>query len=185
MSTQMELVETSLPGVVLVQSPVHVDERGFFAEAFRADRFAALGLPTHFVQDNHSRSARGVLRGLHYQLEQPQGKLIRVVRGRIFDVAVDLRRSSPSFGHWFGVTLEAGDGRQLFVPPGFAHGYLALEDADIMYKCTTLYHRASDAGVRFDDTAIGIDWPIRDGEPPILSPRDQHAPALADAQVFD
>ena len=168
----MKVVETSLPDVLLVDSPVHGDSRGFFTEVFHADKFAALGLPTSWTQDNHSRSAKGILRGLHFQLEQPQGKLVRAVTGSIFDVAVDLRRSSPCFGQWVGVTLNEGDGRQLWVPPGFAHGFLVLsESADVAYKCTTLYNAKSDQGIAWNDSAVGIDWPLH-GASPLLSAKD-------------
>ena len=180
----MKVVETSLPDVLLVDSPVHGDSRGFFTEVFHADKFAALGLPTSWTQDNHSRSAKGILRGLHFQLEQPQGKLVRAVTGSIFDVAVDLRRSSPCFGQWVGVTLNAGDGRQLWVPPGFAHGFLVLsESADVAYKCTTLYDAKSDRGIAWNDSAVGIDWPLH-GASPLLSAKDAVAPLLASAEVF-
>ena len=180
----MKVVETSLPDVLLVDSPVHGDSRGFFTEVFHADKFAALGLPTSWTQDNHSRSAKGILRGLHFQLEQPQGKLVRAVTGSIFDVAVDLRRSSPCFGQWVGVILNEGDGRQLWVPPGFAHGFLVLsESADVAYKCTTLYDAKSDRGIAWNDSAVGIDWPLH-GASPSLSAKDAVAPLLASAEVF-
>ena len=160
---------TALPGVVVVDSQVHGDERGFFVEIFHEERFADLGLPTHFAQDSHSRSTRHVLRGLHFQLQNPQGKLVRAVTGAIFDVAVDIRRSSPNFGKWIGVTLEAGDGRQLWIPPGFAHGFYVLSDsADVSYKCTTVYHAESNRSIRWDDPSIAIRWPIATGTTPIL-----------------
>ena len=170
---------TDLPDVVVVRSPVHGDSRGFFMEVFHGERFAELGLPTHFAQDSHSRSTRRVLRGLHFQLEQPQGKLVRAVTGSIFDVAVDLRRSSPNYGKWTGVTLEAGDGRQLWIPPGFAHGFLVLSDsADVSYKCTTVYHPQSNSGIRWDDPDIGVRWPLASGEVPLLSAKDAEAPSF-------
>jgi len=176
---------TSLPGVAVVRSPVYGDTRGFFTEVFHADRFAAIGLPTSFAQDNHSRSARHVLRGLHFQLEQPQGKLVRPVSGAIFDVAVDLRESSPHFREWCGVTLEAGDGRQLWIPPGFGHGFLVLSDtADVTYKCTAVYHPQSNRAIRWDDPEIGVRWPIEAGESPILSDADAGAPLLARSPCF-
>jgi dTDP-4-dehydrorhamnose 3,5-epimerase len=176
--------ETTLPGVLLVESPVHGDSRGFFTEVFHADKFAAIGLPTTWVQDNHSRSAGGILRGLHFQLEQPQGKLVRAVTGAIYDVAVDVRRSSPHFGKWVGVTLREGDGRQLWVPPGFAHGFYVLSaSADVAYKCTTLYHPASDRSVAWNDPTIGIEWPL-EGATPSLSAKDAAAPLLASAELF-
>jgi len=180
----VKAVPTTLPGVLLVEAPVHGDSRGFFTEVFHAEKFAAIGLPTAWAQDNHSRSARGILRGLHYQLDQPQGKLVRTVTGSIFDVAVDIRRSSSHYGHWFGVTLQAGDGRQLYVPPGFAHGFLVLSDiADVSYKCTTLYHAAADRGIAWNDPAIGVEWPLQ-GDTPLLSAKDAVAPLLANAEGY-
>jgi dTDP-4-dehydrorhamnose 3,5-epimerase len=177
---------TALPGVLVVQSPVHADARGFFTEVFHEQRFAELGLPTHFAQDNHSRSSRRVLRGLHYQLENPQGKLVRTVSGSIFDVAVDIRRSSPHFRKWVGVTLDAREGRQLWIPPGFAHGFLVLSDcADVSYKCTTPYHAASNSYIRWDDPEIGVAWPLEAGVAPILSANDASASLLSSSRVFD
>ena len=177
---------TALPGVVIVQSPVHVDGRGFFTEVFHEQQFAKLGLPTAFAQDNHSRSARHVLRGLHFQRENPQGKLVRAVNGTIFDVAVDVRRSSPHFRRWIGVTLDAREGRQLWIPPGFAHGFLVVsEQADVSYKCTTPYDAASNCYIRWDDPEIGVAWPLPFGAAPILSPSDASAPPLSSARVFD
>ena len=171
---------TELPDVLVVRSLVHPDARGFFMEVFHEDRFRDLGLPTHFSQDSHSRSTRNVLRGLHFQLENPQGKLVRPVNGAIFDVAVDLRRSSAYLGKWVGVTLEAGDGRQLWIPPGFAHGFLVLsESADVTYKCTTVYHPESNRSIRWNDRDIGIQWPTTRGESPVLSPKDAEAPGFA------
>jgi dTDP-4-dehydrorhamnose 3,5-epimerase len=176
--------ETALPGVLLVESPVHGDSRGSFTEVFHAEKFAAIGLPTTWVQDNHSRSAGGILRGLHYQLEQPQGKLVRAVTGAIYDVAVDVRRSSPHFGKWVGVTLREGDGRQLWIPPGFAHGFFVLsQSADVAYKCTTLYHAGSDRSLAWNDPTIGIEWPL-EGATPSLSAKDAAAPLLANAELF-
>jgi dTDP-4-dehydrorhamnose 3,5-epimerase len=177
---------TALPGVVVVRSPVYVDSRGFFTEVFHEDRFASIGLPVSFAQDNHSRSVRHVLRGLHFQLEHPQGKLVRPVSGTIFDVAVDLRRSSPHFREWVGVMLEAGDGRQLWIPPGFGHGFLVLSDvADVTYKCTTVYHPQSNRVIRWDDPEIGIDWPIHAGMTPILSDADATALFLAGSPCYE
>jgi dTDP-4-dehydrorhamnose 3,5-epimerase len=176
---------TELPGVLIIEGPVYSDSRGFFTEVFHEERFAELGLPRHFPQDNHSRSTKHVLRGLHFQLENPQGKLVRPVTGQIFDVAVDLRRSSPTFAKWTGVTLSAGDGRQLWIPPGFGHGFLALSDvADVCYKCTTVYHPASNSTVRWDDPEIGVDWPLDDGVTPILSDTDATAPFLSFVRSF-
>ena len=181
----MKVHATELPGVVLIESPVYGDERGFFTETFHEDRFRELGLPRQFAQDNHSRSARHVLRGLHFQLENPQGKLVRPVSGTIFDVAVDLRRSSPTFARWTSVTLTAGDGRQLWMPPGFAHGFLVLSDvADVCYKCTTVYDAKSNSAVRWDDPDIGIEWPLAAGIRPVLSAADAAAPLLSATPCF-
>lgn len=182
----MIVEDTGLSGVLIVRAPVHADPRGFFTEVFHADRFAAIGLPADFVQDNHSRSTRHVLRGLHYQIGTPQGKLVRPVCGAIFDVAVDLRRSSPAFRRWVGVTLEAGDGRQLWIPPGFAHGFLVLsESADVSYKCTSLYDAASNRAIRWNDGEIAIRWPLPAGVEPILSAADSDAPSLSAAECFE
>jgi dTDP-4-dehydrorhamnose 3,5-epimerase len=170
--------DTSLPGVVIVESRVFDDARGFFMESFNARDFAEAGLPTHFVQDNHSRSTRGVLRGLHYQHPSWQGKLVRALVGTIFDVAVDIRRESAHFGQWFGIELSAENKKQLYVPPGFAHGFCVLSDvAEMSYKCTALYEPKEDAGVLWNDPDIGIEWPIQD---PLLSPKDEAAPRLQD-----
>jgi dTDP-4-dehydrorhamnose 3,5-epimerase len=175
--------DTPLPGVQLIEPKVFGDDRGFFLESWNAAAFAAAGLDLSFVQDNHSRSARGVLRGLHYQIVEPQGKLVRVVSGAVFDVAVDIRRSSPHFGRWTGAELSADNKRMLWVPPGFAHGFIVLsETADFLYKCTTLYAPAHERSIAWDDPAIGVDWPL-DGAP-TLSAKDAGAPRLADAEVF-
>jgi dTDP-4-dehydrorhamnose 3,5-epimerase len=180
----MNVIETALPGVKLIEPKVFGDDRGFFLESWNAATFAAAGLDLAFVQDNHSRSARGVLRGLHYQLANPQGKLVRVTQGAVFDVAVDIRRSSPHFGQWIGYELSDANKRMLYVPPGFAHGFVVLSDsADFLYKCTALYDPVSDRGIRFDDPAIGIAWPDT-GVTPQLSGKDAVAPLLADAEVF-
>ncbi|NBP95452.1 MAG: dTDP-4-dehydrorhamnose 3,5-epimerase [Gammaproteobacteria bacterium] len=174
----MNVIDTSLPGVVIVESRVFDDARGFFMESFNARDFAEAGLPTHFVQDNHSRSTRGVLRGLHYQHPTWQGKLVRALVGTIFDVAVDIRRESAHFGQWFGIELSAENKKQLYVPPGFAHGFCVLSDvAEMSYKCTALYEPKEDAGVLWNDPDIGIEWPIQD---PLLSPKDEAAPRLKD-----
>lgn len=180
----MQIVETALPGVLIIEPKVFGDARGFFLESWNRQSIADAGLHLDFVQDNHSRSARGVLRGLHYQLENPQGKLVRVTQGAVFDVAVDIRRSSPNFGRWVGVELSAENHRMLWVPPGFAHGFLVLsETADFLYKCTSLYHPPSDRGIRWDDPEIGILWPDV-GVAPLLSGKDAIAPHLADAEIF-
>ena len=180
----MKVTETALPGVKLIEPRVFGDDRGFFLESWNAATFAAAGLDVGFVQDNHSRSARGVLRGLHYQWGTPQGKLVRVTAGAVFDVAVDIRRSSPHFGRWVGYELSDANKRMLWVPPGFAHGFLVLSDtADFLYKCTTTYDAPNDRGIRWDDPAIGIAWPDT-GIAPQLSGKDEIAPLLADAEVF-
>lgn len=180
----MELIETSLSGVLIIQPRVFGDDRGFFLESWNAETFRAAGLDLEFVQDNHSRSAKGVLRGLHYQQPEPQGKLVRVTAGRAFDVAVDIRRSSPTFGQWTGVELSAANKRQFWIPPGFAHGFLSLEDGtDFLYKCTAFYRPAFDHSIRWDDPEIGIDWPL-EGITPLLSAKDLAAKPLADAEVF-
>ncbi len=181
----MNALTLELEGLVVLEPRVFADERGCFFESFNADRFAALtGVTTPFVQDNHSVSARGVVRGLHYQLPpHAQGKLVRVVRGAIFDVAVDIRRGSASFGRWAGVELTAANRRQLWVPPGFAHGFLALEeDTEVLYKTTALWDAPSERAILWNDPALGIDWPL--GTAPIVSAKDQAAVPLAAAATF-
>ncbi len=174
----MKITPTRLPEVLLIEPDVFGDARGFFMESWHRRRFAAAGLDVDFVQDNHSRSGAGVLRGLHYQLEQPQGKLVRVVAGAVFDVAVDIRRGSPSFGQWTGEILSEENFRMLYVPPGFAHGFCVLsERADFLYKCTDYYNPGDEYGIAWDDPAIGIDWP---GGPYILSDKDRANRSLAD-----
>ncbi|MCC6245417.1 MAG: dTDP-4-dehydrorhamnose 3,5-epimerase [Gemmatimonadaceae bacterium] len=181
----MTVEPTSLPGVVIVTSPVYHDERGSFAEVFHAARFANASLPTAFVQDNHSHSTRHVLRGLHYQVGTPQGKLVRAVTGTIFDVAVDLRRASPTFGQWFGTTLSEGDGRQLWIPEGCAHGFLVLSaSANVSYKCTALYDARLERALHWNDETIGVRWPIPLGNAPVVSEKDARAPMFSDAVVF-
>jgi len=179
----MKVSDTELPGVRLIEPRVFGDDRGFFLETWNAASFAAAGLDVAFVQDNHSRSQRGVLRGLHYQVVAPQGKLVRVTAGAVFDVAVDLRRSSPHFGRWTGHELSAANKAMLWIPPGFAHGFLVLSDeADFLYKCTALYAPEHDRALRWDDPALAIDWPL--DRPPLLSAKDAAAPLLADAEGF-
>lgn len=180
----MKVVDTALPGVKLIEPAIFGDDRGFFLESWNARRFAEAGIAVDFVQDNHSRSARNVLRGLHYQIVAPQGKLVRVTVGAVFDVAVDLRRSSPAFGRWVGYELSADNKRMLWVPPGFAHGFVVLsESADFLYKCTTFYAPADERSLAWNDPAIGIDWHL-DGQHPLLSTKDAAAPFFADAEVF-
>ena len=179
----MQVIATRLPDVLLLAPKVFGDARGFFMESWNRQTFADLGLDLDFVQDNHSRSARGVLRGLHYQLNQPQGKLVRVTSGAVFDVAVDLRRSSPNFGQWTGHELSADNQHMLWVPPGFAHGFLVLsESADFLYKTTAYYAPQWDCGIRWDDPEIGVQWPLH--EAPTLSAKDQVLPRFRDAETF-
>ncbi len=182
----MKVIETPLSGLLVVEPKVFGDARGFFFESFNERAFReATGVTLPFVQDNHSRSARGVLRGLHYQVVRPQGKLVRCVSGEVFDVAVDLRRSSPTFGRWYGCRLDAASHRQLWIPPGFAHGFVVLSDtADFLYKTTEYWYPEHDRALAWDDPRIGIDWPL-DGARPTLAAKDAAAPRLADAQVYD
>lgn len=173
----MNIIPTSLPGVVVFEPKVFGDHRGFFLETFRDRLLAEAGIDKTFVQDNHSRSSRGVLRGLHYQLIQPQGKLVRVARGKVFDVAVDVRKGSPHFGEWYGTVLDDESLRMMYVPPGFAHGFVVLsETADFIYKCTDYYHPQSEQGILWNDPDIGIEWPISDVS---LSEKDSNNPTLA------
>jgi dTDP-4-dehydrorhamnose 3,5-epimerase len=182
----MEFVATSIPDVILVRPKVFGDERGFFLETFRADLFAAAGIRAAFVQDNHSGSQRGVLRGLHYQMRQTQGKLVRVVRGEIFDVAVDIRRSSPTFGKWAGVALSAEEKQMLWVPPGFAHGFYVLSEwAEIVYKATDYYAPEWECSLLWNDPALGIRWPLVEGRPPAVSAKDAAGKRLAETPLFE
>ncbi len=180
----MKVVETSIPNVLIIEPKVFGDERGFFYESFNAAAFeAATGLKRQFVQDNHSKSQRGVLRGLHYQIQQPQGKLVRVVAGEVFDVAVDLRKSSPSFGRWFGTHLSAQNQRQLWIPEGFAHGFVVLsESAEFLYKTTDYYAPEHERSLLWNDPELGIQWPF--DEAPQLSAKDQAGKLLRDAELF-
>ena len=182
----MKVTETVLPGLLLIEPKVFGDARGFFFESYNARSFAEqTGITESFVQDNHSKSARGVLRGLHYQIEQPQGKLVRVTQGEVFDVAVDLRKSSPHFGQWFGCHLSADNKHQLWIPAGFGHGFLVLsEHAEFLYKTTSYYAPQHERCIAWNDPDIGIQWPQVDGGP-LLSAKDQVGSALAQAQVFE
>lgn len=174
----MNVVETRLPGVLLIESRIFRDDRGHFQELWQRDRYAEAGLPGRFVQDNLSYSTRGVLRGLHYQHPTAQGKLVAVLRGAIFDVAVDLRPGSPHFGHWVGEHLEAGQGRQIYIPEGFAHGFaVTADEALVLYKCTNLYNPQEEGSILWNDPALGIAWPVSD---PILSSKDREAPRLSE-----
>ena len=179
----MKVVRTAIPDVCIVEPRVFGDARGFFMESWNARMLAEAGIEATFVQDNHSRSRRGVLRGLHYQIAHPQGKLVRVVAGEVFDVAVDLRRSSPTFGRWVGVTLSEENKRMLWVPAGFAHGFLVRSDsADFLYKATDYYHPEHERTLAWNDADVGIEWPL-EGEPQ-LAAKDATGARLADAEVF-
>lgn len=174
----MRFVAANIPGVVLVEPDVHRDQRGFFLETFHAEKYRAGGIGGPFVQDNHSQSVRGTLRGLHLQRTRLQGKLVRVIEGEIYDVAVDVRRGSPTFGRWAAATLSATNFHQWYVPPGFAHGFCVLSEiAQVEYKCTALYEPPDEIGIAWNDPALGIPWPIAE---PLLSNRDQRHPSLAE-----
>ena len=176
---------TTLRDVIRIVPDVHRDDRGYFLEMWRKNRFEAAGIDAGFVQENLSYSVRGTLRGLHYQVEKPQGRLVRVVHGEVFDVAVDLRRSSPDFGRWSGEVLSVENQHQVWIPPGFAHGFLVLSDtAAFQYNCTEYYAPEYDRGIRWDDPDIGIEWPLADDLPLLLSDKDRSAPALADAETY-
>jgi dTDP-4-dehydrorhamnose 3,5-epimerase len=176
----MNVIPTDHPEVLIIEPDVFPDARGFFMESFHAAKYHAQGLPESFVQDNHSRSSRGVLRGLHYQLEHPQGKLVRVVTGEVFDVAVDIRSGSPFFGQWVGALLSEENQRQIYIPPGFAHGFCTLsEQADFLYKCTDYYAPGDEYGIAWDDPAIGIEWPAMEYA---LSDKDRCNPRLNEAE---
>ncbi len=178
----MKVTQTELPGVLLLEPPRFGDDRGFFMEVFHARKYAEAGITGPFVQDNFSRSVKGTLRGLHFQEPHPQGKLVQVLAGAVFDVAVDIRRGSPHFGRWVGVELSADNRRQLWVPPGFAHGFCVLsERADFHYKCTDFYQPASERGIAWNDPDLGIAWPVT---APLLSAKDAVAPRLQDAPLL-
>ena len=180
----MQVLPTSIPDVMIVEPKVFGDERGFFLESWNARAFAEAGIDAQFVQDNHSCSAKGVLRGLHYQVDPAQGKLVRVVAGSVFDVAVDLRKASATFGKWVGVTLSAANRRMLWIPPGFAHGFLALEDGtEFLYKCTNFYTPSAEHCLMWNDPAIGVEWPL-EGLTPLVSTKDSTARPLAGAEIF-
>jgi dTDP-4-dehydrorhamnose 3,5-epimerase len=180
----MKIIETALPGVLIIEPRVFGDARGFFMETWNAQAFRKAGLDVQFVQDNHSRSQKGVLRGLHFQNPSPQGKLVRVAQGAVFDVAVDLRASSPTFGKWVGVELSAANKRMFWVPEGFAHGFLTLEDdTDFLYKCTAPYAPEAEHTLAWDDPAVGIEWPAI-GMAPIISDKDARGLSLANVLVF-
>lgn len=181
----MKLLPTHIPDVLIVEPDVFSDDRGFFMETWHAAKFSVASIDVPFVQDNHSRSRQGVLRGLHYQLQRPQGKLVRCVVGTVFDVAVDLRRSSPTFGQWVGEILSAENRRQLWVPVGFAHGFLVTSEvADVLYKCTDFYDPASERALVWNDPQVGIGWPLPKGVDVLLSPKDAAGLKLSDAECY-
>jgi len=182
----MQFTNTKLSGVILIKPKIFEDERGFFLESYRKDSFSEAGIQVDFVQDNHSASTKGVLRGLHYQIRQPQGKLIRVIVGEVFDVTVDLRRSSPTFGDWAGINLSAAARNLLWVPPGFAHGfYVMTEKAEILYKATDYYAPQWERSLSWNDPALGINWPILNDELPILSAKDAQGSLLSNAETYE
>lgn len=181
----MKFIPTSLPGVLLIEPQVRQDQRGFFLESYQKQHFSEAGIPVDFVQDNHSKSCQGVLRGLHYQIKQAQGKLLRVVVGEIFDVAVDLRRRSPTFGKWFGVYLSAESKQMLWVPPGFAHGfYVTSAEAELLYKASDYYAPQWERTILWNDPQVNIRWPLI-AEMPILSPKDEAGSPFSGAEVYE
>ena len=181
----MKVVNTSIPEVKIIETQVFGDERGFFMETFRASIMDELTGGKPFVQDNHSKSAQGILRGLHYQMQQTQGKLVRVVQGTVFDVAVDMRKNSATFGQWVGEVLSAENKKQLWVPEGFAHGfYVMTESAEFVYKCTDYYAPEFDRSLKWDDPEVGIDWPLVDGKQPLVSEKDENGKSFAEADTF-
>jgi dTDP-4-dehydrorhamnose 3,5-epimerase len=181
----MKVIETALPGVLILEPRVFGDARGFFLESWNEQTFASAGLDMKFVQDNHSMSSQGTLRGLHFQLQRTQGKLVRVTAGEVFDVAVDLRRSSPQFGKWVGVTLSSDNKRMLWIPEGFAHGfYVTSPTAEFQYKCTNYYDPSSERTLVWNDPAVDIRWPIAQDSTPLLSTKDQQGRLLKDLEVF-
>lgn len=181
----MKFFPTKIPDVIIIKPNIFKDDRGFFMESYQKQAFTQAGIPYEFVQDNHSSSQIFTLRGLHYQVTQTQGKLVRAVVGEVFDVAVDLRRSSPFFGKWVSARLSAENKHQMWIPPGFGHGFLALsERADVLYKATDYYHKEGERSIRWDDPDLAIDWPIPEGEEPLISTKDANAPLLQEAEVF-
>ena len=180
----MRFLPSEIPEVLLIEPQVFGDSRGFFMETWHAEKFAAAGLDLNFVQDNHSKSVQGTLRGLHYQIEKPQGKLVRVISGEVFDVAVDLRKSSPTFGRWIGDILSAENKKMLWVPPGFGHGFYVLSpEAEFVYKCTELYAPEHERCIRWDDPELGISWPLL-AQAPLLSAKDLAGVSLAAAELY-
>ncbi len=182
----MKFERTDIPGVIMVMPEVRGDERGFFMETYRSDQLAEAGIAGPFVQDNHSGSQQGILRGLHYQIRHAQGKLVRVVSGEIFDVAVDLRRGSPTFGHWLGMNLSANNKKQIWIPPGFAHGFYVLSEwAEVVYKATDYYTPAWERCLLWNDPILDIKWPLLNEMAPILSEKDSCGKPLSEIEVFD
>lgn len=182
----MKFSPTNIPDVIRIEPKVFEDDRGFFMETFQAGEFRTAGIPTTFVQDNHSRSRQGVLRGLHYQIRQAQGKLVRVVLGEVFDVAVDLRKKSPTFGRWVSTRMSSENKLELWIPAGFAHGFYVLSQwAEIIYKVTIPYAPEWERTLRWDDPQVGIEWPLLEGYPPILSPKDASGRPLSQAEVYE
>ncbi|MBZ6387066.1 MULTISPECIES: dTDP-4-dehydrorhamnose 3,5-epimerase [Pantoea] len=182
----MKVINTDIADVKIIEPAVFGDERGFFMETWQQKKFEELVCPRQFVQDNHSKSAKGILRGMHYQTENTQGKLVRVIAGEVYDVAVDMRRSSPTFGKWVGVILSAENKRQLWVPEGFAHGfYVTSESAEFVYKCTNYYNPAAEHSLLWNDDSIGIEWPIANGEVPLLSAKDKEGKSFQSAVYFN
>jgi len=182
----MAFERTDIPDLLIFQPAVFGDERGFFLETFRADVFARLGIAATFVQDNHSGSRQGILRGLHYQIRQGQGKLVRAIAGKIFDVAVDLRRNSSTFGRWVGVVLSAENKQQVWIPMGFAHGFYVLSEwAELVYKTTDYYAPEWERTLQWNDPAVGIEWPLLNGQAPVLSEKDSHGKLLSEAELFE
>ena len=184
--SSMKFTRLTIPDVILVEPDVFGDERGFFMESWHKKKFEEGGIDTDFVQDNHSRSGQFILRGLHYQIKQPQGKLVRVIKGEVFDVAIDIRRSSPTFGQWVGEILSEDNKKMLWIPPGFAHGFLVTSDsADLCYKCTDFYAPEYDRSIRWDDPELAIRWPLPEGVQPVLSQKDSEAPWFKEAEKFE
>lgn len=181
----MKILSTAIPDILLIEPKVFEDERGFFLESYQKKQFEQAGIKADFVQDNHSKSCRGTLRGLHYQIRQPQGKLVRVIAGEVFDVAVDIRKHSPTFGQWVGDYLSAANKRMLWVPPGFAHGFLVTSaEAEVLYKASDYYAPEWERSIIWNDPSIGISWPDESGIP-ILSTKDSQGKSLKEAEVFD
>ena len=183
---KMKFIPTQIPDVILIEPDVLGDNRGFFMESWHAEKFANGGIPDQFVQDNHSRSSLGILRGLHYQIKKPQGKLVRVLSGEVFDVAVDLRKNSTTFGQWVGLYLSDKNKKMLWIPPGFAHGfYVASKQADFFYKCSDFYAPEHERTVRWDDPDLAIGWPLIDDKAPVVAPKDANAALFREAEYYE